>query len=116
MASLNLFTDKDVENLTKIKELLQEIKELNIGFDYSNIIEVDNNTTLIFTTNTLYKEMDLQRYEEILTNKLECNCVILRNGFELDKATKKENKKIDYETETFYADGEVVREVTTQYK
>lgn len=116
MASMNLFNDKDVENLKEIKRLLQEIKELDLGFNFSNVIESNDTTILVFTTEGLWRDIDLNKYEEILTDKLQCKSIILRNGFKLDKAVEKENKKIDYETNTFYADGEVIREETIQYK
>ena len=116
MASMNLVSDKDVENLKEIKILLQEIKELDLGFGFSNVIEVNDTTTLVFTTETLWKGADLDKYEAILTDKLQCKSIILRNGFKLDKAVEKENKQVDYETITFYEDGEVIREETVQYK
>lgn len=116
MASMNLVSDKDVENLKEIKRLLQEIKELDLGFNFSNVIEVNDTATLVFTTEKLWKDADLYKYEEILTDRLRCRSIILRNGFKLDKAVEKENKQVDYETITFYADGEVIREETVQYK
>ena len=77
-----------------------------------NVIEVNDTTTLVFTTETLWKDVDLYKYEEILTDKLQCKSIILRNGFKLDKAVEKENKQVNYETTTFYADGKVIREET----
>lgn len=116
MASTNLVSDKDVENLREIKRLLKEIKELDMGFDFRNVIEADNNTTLVFTTKNMLKVQYTEEYEKELTDKLQCKCIILPYGFNLDKAVKKENKQIDFETITFYADGEVIREETVQYK
>lgn len=92
MASLELFTDKDIERLEKVKQLLQDIKELNIEFKLSNVIEAE------------------------LTDKLQIHCVVLPMNTMLEKGIKRESNKVDFETITFYADGEVIREETTQYK
>ena len=40
--------DKDIERLEKVKQLLQDIKEIDSSFKLSNVIEADEDTTLIF--------------------------------------------------------------------
>ena len=89
MASLEVFTDKDVEILEKVKQLLLEIKEIDSKFKLSNVIEADNNTTLVFTTDVLWKSQDIEKYEKQLTDKLQRKCIILCRGFKLDKSIKK---------------------------
>lgn len=115
MASLELFTDKDIERLEKVKQLLQDIKELDIGFKLSNVIEADKDTTLLFSCG-LIREQDKKRIEVELTDKLQIHCVVLPVNTMLEKGIKRESNKVDFETITFYADGEVIREETTQYK
>lgn len=115
MASLELFTDKDIERLEKVKQLLQEIRKLNNGFKLSNIIEADKDTTLLFSCG-LIKEQDKKHIEEELTDKLQIHCVVLPFNTMLEKGIKRESNKVDFETITFYADGEVIREETKQYK
>lgn len=111
-----MFNDKDIERLEKVKQLLLDIKEIDWEFKLNNVIEVNDKTTLVFTTDLLLKDADLDKYEDMLTDKLQCKSIILHNRFKLDKAVEKENKQIDFETITFYADGEVIRQKTVQYK
>ena len=114
MASIELIKEEDIKRLERIKELIKEILELDNGFSLSNIIEVDNEDTLIFTTDVLWKEDDFRLYENYLTDNLKCKCVILRKGIELNKAITK--RKIDYETKVLYsAEGIIKEETTTQY-
>lgn len=115
MARLELFTDKDVERLEKAKQLLQKIRKLNSGFKLSNIIEADKDTTLLFSCG-LMKGQDKKCIEAELTDKLQLHCVVLPVNTMLEKGIKRESNKVDYETITFYAEGEVIREETKQYK
>lgn len=78
----SLFSDKDIERLERIKELLKEIKE------------IDNNTTLLFSTEAILKQCDLSDVELALENKLGCKCVIINKSFKLEKALKG-NKEYD---------------------
>ena len=111
----SLISDKDVDNLREIKKILQEIKELNIGVDLSNVIEADEDTILLFNTNNfMLKDIDLKNIGEKLSKELGHHCIVLNSNIELNKAIK--SKEIDYVTETNYADGEIIKEVTTQYK
>lgn len=44
----SLISDNDIKRLEKVRDILKEIKELNIDFGISNIIETESNTTLVF--------------------------------------------------------------------
>lgn len=112
-------SDNDIEKLEKVRDILKEIKELDLDFGISNVIEADNNTTLVFTTENMLKDCYIKEYADELTDGLQCKCIILHKGFKLDKAVnvgidKAEGK--DYITESFYQDGEIIKEITTQYK
>ena len=87
MASLELFTDKDIERLEKVKQLLQDIKELDIGFKLSNVIEADKDTTLLFSCG-LIREQDKKSIEVELTDKLQIHCVVLPVNTMLEKGIK----------------------------
>ena len=113
---INLMSDKDIEKLKEAKQLLQDIRELDSNFSLSNIIQVDNNTKLIFSCSVMCKEEYIKETEEKLIDRLRLDCIVLPNNFKLEKAIQKESIKVDYKTETFYTNGEVIREVTTQYK
>lgn len=39
--------DEDIKKLEKVKQLLIEIKEIDNEFKISNVINIDDNTTLI---------------------------------------------------------------------
>lgn len=115
----SLISDIDIEKLEKVKDILKEIKELNIGFGLDNIIEVDKETTLVFTTENILKDCHIQEYADELTDRLQCKCIILHKGFKLDKAVNVGTdyaKGKDYTTESFYQDGQIIKEITTQYK
>lgn len=92
MASLDLFLDEDIKRLERIKQLLKEIKELDINFSLSNVIEINNNTKLIFRYNCMLKKPDIRKIEENLTNKLRCQCVLINKDTHLYKAIQKSNK------------------------
>lgn len=111
-------TEKMIKQLEKIKELLKEIKDLNIGFDIKNIIEADNNTILLFNHGLMKKE-DEERQERELTDKLKTKCVLLPFGTKFEKAVHigvDYGEKRDYTTEVLYSEGQIVKEITTQYK
>lgn len=115
----SLISDRDIERLEKVRDILKEIKELNIGFGLDNIIETNDKTTLVFTTENLLKDCYIQEYADELTDRLQCKCVILHKGFKLDKAVNAGidyAKGKDYTTESFYQDGQIIKEITTQYK
>lgn len=121
----SLISDKDIENLERIKQVLsevkqtlQEIREIDENFSLSNVIEADEDTTLIFNCDCLYKKDHLEEIQRYLTNELKHKCIILSNGLTLDKAIGIDYAKgRDYTTVTYYNDeGNLVKEETTQYK
>ena len=118
-------SDKDIERLEKtkyllreIKQILKEIREIDNNFSLSNIIEVDEDTILIFNCSAMLKKEDLERYKNILSDKFNNKCIILNNGLTLDKAIRADYAKgRDYTTVTYYnEEGNPIKEETTQYK
>lgn len=128
---LDLEADKAISKLEKIKQLLTDIKKLDNSFSLSNVLEINNDSVLVFNLPGLYKEEYIKRLEKKLEDKINCKCLIL-NHISLEKVINKnifnsntnEIKNIgidyadekDYTTETYYIDNKVYKEVTTQYK
>ncbi len=121
----SLISDKDIENLERVKQVLREIKqalkeirEIDNNFSLSNVIEADEDTVFIFNCEALYKKYDIENMEIKLTNILKHKCVILSNGLTLDKAIGVDYAKgRDYTTTTYYDEsGNPVKEETIQYK
>lgn len=120
MASSELFTDKDVENLNKLKEIIKEIKEIDSNFSISNILETNKESILIITTEQNYISDHINFIEEYLQRRIGVRCVLLPKGTKIDKAInikKDNNQEKDYETIISYNDkGNVVKEESTYYK
>ena len=122
MASLGLITDKDVENLERIKKLIKEIKEIDSNFSLSNVIDIDKEreSVLIVTTNTNYCKHNIDFIEEDLTNRIGVRCVLIPEGTKIEKAISigiDYAKGRDYTTTTYYnEEGNPIKEETTQYK
>lgn len=121
----SLISDKDIENLERIKQILSEVKqilkeirEIDNNFSLSNVIEADEDTILIFNLKCLYTDKAIKDLEIFLSNKLNHKCVVLTNGLSLDKSISADYAKgKDYTTVTYYnEDGNLVKEETTQYK
>ncbi|HIS90821.1 MAG TPA: hypothetical protein IAC20_04065 [Candidatus Faecisoma merdavium] len=122
----SLISDKDIENLERIKQVLSEVKQIlkeirdiDDNFSLSNVIQADGDTTLVFKcVNVLFKQNDLSIYEEILSDKFNRKCILLNGDITLDKAIGIDYAKgKDYTTTTFYNDqGNIVKEETIQYK
>lgn len=121
----SLISDKDIENLQRVKQVLSEIKqvlkeirEIDNNFSLSNVIEADEDTVLIFNCECFYKEDHLEEIRRYLTNMLKHKCVILNNGLTLDKAIAADYAKgRDYTTITYYDEsGNPTKEETIQYK
>lgn len=120
----SLINDKDIERLEKIKQVLSEIKqvlkeirEIDGNFSLSNVIETDEDTILLFNLKCLYTDKAIKDLEVFLTRKLNHKCIVLENGLSLDKAIGVNYAKgRDYVTETFYCDGNIIQEKTTQFK
>lgn len=121
----NLISDKDIENLEKIKQVLSEVKQIlkqirgmDNNFSLSNVIEADEDTILIFNCDFLLKKESIEEIQKELTNKLQHKCIVLNCNIKLDKAIGVDYAKgKDYTTVTYYNDeGNPVKEETTQYK
>lgn len=110
--------DKDIERLEKVKQLLQDIKEIDSSFKLSNVIEADEDTTLIFNCSALLKKQDINYMQKELEKEMGYKCIVLTDSVKLDKAIKADYAKgKDYITETYYdGQGNVIIEKTTQYK
>lgn len=118
--TIELFTDKDVKNLERIKKLIKEIKEIDSNFSVSNIINVKEETILIVTTNKSYSKHNIDFIEEDLQNRIGVRCVLIPEGTKIEKAIniKRNNKQeIDYTTTTFYDEkGNITKDESTYYK
>lgn len=121
----SLISDKDIENLEKIKQVLSEVKQIlkqirgmDNNFSLSNVIEADEDTILIFNCDFLLKKESIEEIQKELTNKLQHKCIVLNGNIKLDKAIGVDYAKgKDYTTETYYDDeGNPIKEETTQYK
>lgn len=122
----SLISDKDIENLERIKQVLSEVKqilkeirEIDNNFSLSNVIEADEDTILVFSCNTmLFKQEDLDRHEAILSDKLKHKCILLNGNVTLDKAIGIDYAKgRDYTTVTYYNEnGNPIIEETVQHK
>ena len=111
--------DKDIERLEKVKQLLQDIKEIDSSFKLSNVIEANVDTILVFNCDNMFlKQEELNRYEILLSDKFKHKCILLNKNMTLDKAIGIDYAKgRDYTTVTYYNDeGNPVKEETTQYK
>lgn len=95
----SLISDNDIERLEKVRDILKEIKELDLDFGISNIIETESNSTLVFKCDALVKREWLEEEERKLANKLNSDCLILPCNIELGKAIKR--KRIWIETTKF---------------
>lgn len=111
--------DKDIERLEKVKQLLQDIKEIDSSFKLSNVIEANVDTILVFNCDNMFlKKEELNRYEILLSDKFKHKCILLNKNMTLDKAIGIDYAKgRDYTTVTYYNDeGNPVKEEITQYK
>lgn len=112
--------DRDIERLEKVKKLLQDIKEIDSSFKLSNIINVNEDSVLILTTDVMYCKKNIDFIEEDLKNRIGIKCVLMPVGTEINKAINYEidyAKGKDYTTVTYYnEEGNLIKEETTQYK
>lgn len=114
----SMISDKDIERLEKVKQLLQDIKEIDSSFKLSNVIEADEDTILIFNCSVMFKKQSLNDMQKELEKEFGYRCIILNDYIKLDKAIRADYaKEKDYTTETYYdGQGNVITEKTTQYK
>ena len=112
--------DDTINKLKKIKDLMKEIKEMDKGFSISNVINVDNDSILIVTTDMYYCKKTIEIIENDLKNRIGVRCVVLQKGTEINKAINfgiDYAKGRDYTTTTYYnKEGKPIKEETTQYK
>lgn len=111
-------SDKDIERLEKVKQLLKDIKEIDNNFSLSNIIEADEDTILVFNCKAMIKKQYLNDIQERLEHETGYKCIVLDDYIRLDKAIKADySKEKDYITETYYdGRGNIISEKTIQYK
>ena len=69
----SLISDRYIERLEKVRNILKQIKELNIEFGLDNIIEMNDKTTLVFTTENLLKDCCIEEYANELTKDYNVN-------------------------------------------
>lgn len=121
----SMISDKDIENLermkkvlSEVKQILKEIREIDNNFSLSNIIEADEDTILIFNCSAIFKKQYLINMQEDLEKEFGYKCIILNDSIKLDKAIRADYAKgKDYTTETYYdGQGNVITEKTIQYK
>lgn len=112
--------DRDIERLEKVKKLLQDIKEIDSNFKLSNIINVNEDSVLIVTTDVMYCKKNIEFIENDLKNRIGIKCVLMPVGTEINKAINHGidyAKGRDYTTITYYnEEGNPIKEETTQYK
>lgn len=110
-------SDKDIERLEKVKQLLQDIKEIDSSFSLNNVIEADKDTILIFNCSAIFKKQYLNDMQKELEKEFGYKCIILNDCIKLDKAIRADYaEEKDYTTISYYCDGELIKEETTQYK
>lgn len=115
----SMISDKDIENLERIKQILSEVKqilkeirEIDENFSLNNIIEADEDTILIFNCSAMLKKQYLINMQEDLEKEFGYKCIILNDCIKLDKAIRADYAKgKDYVTETYYdGEGNVITE------
>lgn len=117
--TIELFSDKDIERLKKIKEIIEEIKGIDSNFSLSNIISIDKESILVFTTTLTINKESQNKIEKQLTEQFGIECKLISGIISLDKAIniKKDNKQEkDYTTICEYQAGVLAKEETIQYK
>lgn len=116
---IDILDDEARNKLQKIKNLLMEIKEIDNGFSLNNVLEVDEDTVLIISTDLSYKKKNIDFIEKDLKKRIGIKCVLIPRGIRIEKAIKNKinyEKRVEYITETSYTDGQVVNETMIQYK
>ena len=116
---IDILDDEARNKLQKIKNLLMEIKEIDNGFSLNNVLEVDEDTVLIISTDLSYNKKNIDFIEKDLKKRIGIKCVLIPRGIRIKKKKKNKinyEKRVDYITETSYTDGQVVNETMIQYK
>lgn len=111
--------DETIEKLEKIKALLTDIHELDNNFSLSNVIEVKDNTVLVFNTDMMLKKYDALLIEDMLEDKTGLRCILTHRlslqcalEYGIDKAETK-----DYTILSLYdCDGNIIERRITDKK
>lgn len=82
---LNLEAEETINKLEKIKQLLQDIKELDKDFGLSNVLEINNKSILIFNCRYMLTRRDKENLEKDLSTRFQNRCIVLNGDIELDK-------------------------------
>lgn len=118
-------SDKDIERLekmkyllSKVKQILKEIREIDNNFSLSNVTEMNEDTILVFNLKCLYTNKAIKDLEIYLSDKFNHKCIVLQEGLSLEKAIGIDYAKgRDYTTVTYYNnEGNPIKEETIQYK
>ena len=110
--------DKDIERLERVKQILEDIKKLDSNFSLSNVLNIDKESILVFTTSLTINKEDQHKIEKQLTEQFGIKCKLISDVISLEKAiTIDYAKGKDYTTVTYYNDeGNLIKEETIQYK
>lgn len=125
---LDLEAEETINKLEKIKQILEDIKELDSNFNISNVIETNEDSILVFNADFCTTENQMKYVSKQLERIYGYKCIILPKGLKLDKAidiSKERNDFIygydygqakDYTVINYYADEELIKTETIQYK
>ena len=83
---LNLEAEETTNKLEKIKQLLQDIQELDKDFSLSNVLEINNDSILIFNCKSMLRNDHIEDIERKLSQRLHVRCLVLDQFLKLDKA------------------------------
>lgn len=90
---LNLEAEETINKLEKIKQLLQRIQELDKDFSLSNVLEINNDSILIFNCKSMLRNDHIEDIERKLSQRLHVRCLVLDQSLKLDKAINNNNYK-----------------------
>lgn len=90
---LNLEAEETINKLEKIKQLLQDIQELDKDFCLSNVLEINNDSILIFNCKSMLRNDHIEDIERKLSQRLHVRCLVLNQSLKLDKAINNNNYK-----------------------
>lgn len=90
---LNLEAEETINKLEKIKQLLKDIQELDKDFCLSNVLEINNDSILIFNCKSMLRNDHIEDIERKLSQRLHVRCWVLDQFLKLDKAINNNNYK-----------------------
>lgn len=71
---LNLEAEETINKLEKIKQLLKDIQELDKDFCLSNVLEINNDSILIFNCKSMLRNDHIEDIERKLSQRLHVRC------------------------------------------